>query len=147
LLSALMERRDALAARHGATKPLLVKVAPDLDDAQIASIAALAVTHRVDGLIATNTTVARDAVAGHRHAAQSGGLSGRPRFGASTRVLSKLAFELQGHVPLIGVGGIMGAADARAKIEAGASLVQLYTGFVYRGPALIAEARSALARR
>jgi dihydroorotate dehydrogenase len=147
LLSALMERRDALAARHGATKPLLVKVAPDLDDAQVASVAALAVTHRVDGLIATNTTVARDSIAGHRHAAQPGGLSGRPLFGPSTRVLSKLAFELQGRVPLIGVGGILGGADARAKIDAGASLVQVYTGFIYRGPALIAEARSALARR
>jgi dihydroorotate dehydrogenase len=144
LLSTLMARRDALAARHGAMKPLLVKIAPDLDDAQIASIAALAVTHRVDGLIATNTTVARDAIAGHRHAVQMGGLSGRPLFGASTRVLSRLAFELQGRVPLVGVGGIVGGADARAKIEAGASLVQVYTGFIYRGPELIAEARRAL---
>ena len=144
LLAALMQRRDALAARHGATKPLLVKVAPDLDDAQIASIAALAVVHRVDGLIATNTTVARDAVAGHRHATELGGLSGRPLFTSSTRVLAKLAHELAGRVPLIGVGGIIGGADARAKIDAGASLVQLYTGFIYRGPELIAEARRAL---
>jgi dihydroorotate dehydrogenase len=144
LLAALMQRRDALAARHGATKPLLVKVAPDLDDAQIASIAALAVMHRVDGLIATNTTVARDALAGHRHAAELGGLSGRPLFTSSTRVLAKLAQELAGRVPLIGVGGIIGGADARAKIDAGASLVQVYTGFIYRGPQLIAEARRAL---
>ncbi len=143
LLSALMERRDALAARHGATKPLLVKIAPDLDDAQIASIAALAVTHRVDGLIATNTTVSRDAVAGHSHASQAGGLSGRPLFGPSTKVLSKLAAEVQGRVPLVGVGGIMDGADARAKIEAGASLVQIYTGFIYDGPQLIAQARKA----
>jgi dihydroorotate dehydrogenase len=144
LLGALMSRRESLAAHHGTLKPLLVKVAPDLDDAQVAAIAALAVTHRVDGLIATNTTVSRDAVAGHRHAAQPGGLSGRPLFAASTKVLAKLAFELQGRVPLIGVGGIMGGADARAKIEAGASLVQVYTGFIYRGPGLIAEARRAL---
>ena len=144
LLAALMQRRDALAARHGATKPLLVKVAPDLDDAQIASIAALAVVHRVDGLIATNTTVARDAIAGHRHAAELGGLSGRPLFTSSTRVLAKLGHELAGRVPLIGVGGIIGGADARAKIDAGASLVQIYTGFIYRGPELIAEARRAL---
>ena len=144
LLAALMQRRDALAARHGTTKPLLVKVAPDLDDAQIASIAALAVVHRVDGLIATNTTVARDAIAGHRHAAELGGLSGRPLFTSSTRVLAKLAHELAGRVPLIGVGGIIGGADARAKIDAGASLVQIYTGFIYRGPELIAEARRAL---
>ena len=143
LLAALMERRDALAARHGATKPLLVKIAPDLDDAQIASIAALAVTHRVDGLIATNTTVGRDAVAGHPHASQAGGLSGRPLFGPSTRVLSKLAAEVQGRVPLVGVGGIMDGAGARAKIEAGASLVQIYTGFIYDGPQLIAQARKA----
>jgi dihydroorotate dehydrogenase len=144
LLAALMARRDALAARHGAVKPLLVKIAPDLDDAQIASIAALAVMHRVDGLIATNTTVGREAVAGHRHAAQPGGLSGRPLFGPSTRVLQKLASELQGRVPLMGVGGILGGADAHAKFEAGASLVQVYTGFIYRGPGLIAEARRAL---
>jgi dihydroorotate dehydrogenase len=144
LLGALMSRRESLAASHGAVKPLLVKVAPDLDDAQVAAIAALAATHRVDGLIATNTTVARDAVAGHAHAAQLGGLSGRPLFAPSTKVLSKLAFELQGRVPLIGVGGILGGADARAKVEAGASLVQLYTGFIYRGPELIAEARRAL---
>jgi dihydroorotate dehydrogenase len=144
LLSAVMSRREALAARQGAVKPLLVKVAPDLDDAQIAAIAALAVTHRVDGLIATNTTIARDTIAGHPHAAQLGGLSGRPLFGPSTRVLSKLASELQGRVPLMGVGGILGGADARAKIEAGASLVQIYTGFIYRGPELIAEARRAL---
>ena len=144
LLAALMQRRDALAARHGTAKPLLVKVAPDLDDAQIAAIAALAVVHRVDGLIATNTTVARDAIAGHRHAAELGGLSGRPLFTSSTRVLAKLAHELAGRVPLIGVGGIIGGADARAKVDAGAALVQIYTGFIYRGPELIAEARRAL---
>ena len=144
LLRAVMEKRDALAARHGVSRPLLVKVAPDLDDAQVAAIAALAVVHRVDGLIATNTTIARDAIQGHRHAAELGGLSGRPLFGSSTRILSRLAAELQGRVPLVGVGGIVGGADARAKIEGGASLVQLYTGFIYRGPELIAEARRAL---
>ena len=144
LLGALMSRRESLAARHGVSKPLLVKVAPDLDDAQVAAIAALAVTHRVDGLIATNTTIARDAIAGHRHAGELGGLSGRPLLAPANRVLAKLAFELQGRVPLVGVGGIMGGADARAKIAAGASLVQVYTGFIYRGPELIAEARHAI---
>ena len=144
LLRAVMEKRDALAARDGVSKPLLVKVAPDLDDAQVAAIAALAVVHRVDGLIATNTTIARDAVQGHRHAAEIGGLSGRPLFAPSTRVLASLAAELHGRVPLVGVGGIVGGADARAKVAAGASLVQLYTGFIYRGPELIAEARRAL---
>ncbi len=144
LLAALMGRRASLAGRHGATKPLLVKVAPDLDDAQIEAIATLAVKHRVDGLIATNTTVAREGVVGHRHAFEPGGLSGRPLFVAATRVLRRLSESLEGQVPLIGVGGILSGADARAKIEAGASLVQVYTGFVYRGPALVAEARRAL---
>jgi dihydroorotate dehydrogenase len=144
LLAALMGRRASLAERHGAVKPLLVKVAPDLDDAQIEAIAALAVKHRVDGLIATNTTVAREGVMGHRHSFEPGGLSGRPLFVAATRVLRRLSEALKGQVPLIGVGGILSGADARAKIEAGASLVQVYTGFVYRGPALVAEARRAL---
>jgi dihydroorotate dehydrogenase len=144
LLAVLMGRRASLAERHGAVKPLLVKVAPDLDDAQIDAIAALAVKHRVDGLIATNTTVAREGVAGHRHSFEPGGLSGRPLFAAATRVLRRLSEALKGRVPLIGVGGILSGADARAKIEAGASLVQVYTGFVYRGPALVAEARRAL---
>jgi len=144
LLGALMSRRATLATRHGEAKPLLVKVAPDLDDAQIEAIAELAVKHAVDGLIATNTTVAREDVAGHRHAGEMGGLSGRPLFARSTAVLGKLARALGGRVPLIGVGGILSGADARAKIDAGASLVQVYTGFIYRGPDLIAQARRAL---
>jgi len=145
LLGAVMARRTALAARHGRVKPIAVKVAPDLDPAQLEAIAALAVQHGVDALIATNTTIARNGVAGHRHAGEAGGLSGRPLFEASTRVLRQLAGLLAGRVPLIGVGGITSGADARAKVEAGASLVQVYTGFIYRGPALIGEARQALA--
>jgi dihydroorotate dehydrogenase len=144
LLGAVMARRAALAERYGRVKPLAVKVAPDLDDAQIEAIAALAVKHSVDGLVATNTTVGRDAVKDHRHGSQAGGLSGRPLFAHSTAVLEKLARALAGRVPLIGVGGILSGADARAKIEAGAQLVQIYTGFIYRGPALITAARSAL---
>jgi dihydroorotate dehydrogenase len=144
LLGAVMARRTALAKRYTRTKPLLVKVAPDLTGAQIDAIAKLSVKHHVDGLIATNTTIARDAVAGHRHAGELGGLSGRPLFAASTAVLKKLSAALGGRIPLIGVGGIMSGADARAKIDAGASLVQLYTGFIYRGPDLIAQARRAL---
>jgi dihydroorotate dehydrogenase len=144
LLGALMRRRSDLATRHGKVKPLLVKVAPDLDDEQVEAIAALATRHALDGLIATNTTIARDAIAGHRHAAEAGGLSGLPLLSRSTQVLRRLAAALGGRVPLIGVGGIHSGADARAKIEAGASLVQLYTGFIYRGPALIGEARRAL---
>jgi dihydroorotate dehydrogenase len=139
-----MAKRALLAERHGSKKPLLVKVAPDLDDEQVESIAAIATKHAVDGLIATNTTVAREAVAGHRHALQAGGLSGRPLLEPSTRVLGKLARALGGKIPLVGVGGILSGADARAKRDAGASLVQVYTGFIYRGPQVIADARRAL---
>ena len=144
LLGQVMAKRSSLAHRYGRAKPLLVKVAPDLDDEQIAAIAELAVKHRVDGLIATNTTISRAAVKGHRHELQAGGLSGRPLLAPSTEVLRKLAAALGGRVPLVGVGGILSGADARAKIDAGASLVQVYTGFIYRGPDLIAQARKAL---
>jgi dihydroorotate dehydrogenase len=144
LLAAVMERRAALAQRHGRVKPLLVKVSPDLDDSQIEAIAGLAIRHAIDGLIATNTTISRDTVAGHRHERQTGGLSGRPLFALSTRVLGKLSKALGGRVPLVGVGGISSGHDARAKFDAGASLVQVYTGFIYHGPALIAQARGAL---
>jgi len=144
LLGAIMARREQLAGRAGAVKPLAVKIAPDLDDEQIAAIVELALKHRIDGLIATNTTIGRSGVEGHRHAAEAGGLSGRPVFGLSTAVLGKLARLLAGRIPLIGVGGIHTGADARAKIDAGASLVQVYTGFIYRGPDVIADARRAL---
>ncbi len=146
LLGILKAKRDDLAGRYGRAKPMLVKVAPDLDDAQIEAIAGLAVKHAIDGLIATNTTVSREAVSGHRHEREAGGLSGRPLLAPSTRVLARLAKALGGRVPLIGVGGILSGEDARAKREAGASLVQLYTGFVYRGPGLIATCRDALRR-
>ncbi|MGE5616327.1 MAG: quinone-dependent dihydroorotate dehydrogenase [Bacillota bacterium] len=146
LLAAVMGRRDALAARAGVSKPLALKVAPDLDEAQAEAIAALALRHRVDALIATNTTLARDGVEGDPLAAEAGGLSGRPLFARSTQVLARLARAVGGRIPLIGVGGIFSGTDARAKIDAGASLVQVYTGFIYRGPPLIAEARKALRR-
>ena len=144
LLAALMERRASLARRDGVTKPLLVKVAPDLDDAQVDAIASLAIEHGVDGLIATNTTVSREGIEAHRHAGEAGGLSGRPLLARSTRVLRRFAQALGGRVPLVGVGGILSGAEARAKVDAGASLVQVYTGFIYRGPSLIAQARRAL---
>ena len=144
LLATLAAKRAQLAERDKARKPMLVKVAPDLDDSQVEVIAELAVKHGVDGLIATNTTVSRESVAGHRHALQTGGLSGRPLYTLATRVLKKLSTALAGRVPLVGVGGILSGADARGKIEAGASLVQVYTGFIYRGPAIVADARAAL---
>ena len=146
LLGVVMARRDALAARHGHRKPIAVKVAPDLDEAGIEAIAQLALRHRVDALIATNTTVGREGVAGHPAAVEAGGLSGRPLFARSTAVLAALAKALGGKLPLIGVGGILSGEDARAKVEAGASLVQVYTGFIYRGPRVIADSRRALRR-
>jgi len=144
LLAAVMARGESLARRHGTRRPIAVKIAPDLDDEQIAAIARMALAHRVDALIATNTTIGRGSIAGHPLAGEAGGLSGRPLFRRSTDVLAQLARELDGKIPLIGVGGILSGSDARAKIDAGASLVQLYTGFIYRGPALVAEARNAL---
>jgi dihydroorotate dehydrogenase len=144
LLGRVMARRNALAKSSGTKKPVAVKVAPDLDGAQIDAIAKIALRHHVDALIATNTTVSRTGVEGSRHAAEAGGLSGRPLFAASTDILHRFARALDGRIPLIGVGGILSGADARAKVEAGAALVQIYTGFVYRGPGLVAEARRAL---
>jgi dihydroorotate dehydrogenase len=128
-----------LADAHGRYVPIALKIAPDLDDAQLAAIATCMLKHKLDGVIATNTTVSRAAVAGLRHAEESGGLSGSPLGSASTEIIRKLAQLLDGRLPIIGVGGVMNAADARAKLDAGASLVQIYTGFIYRGPDLIGE--------
>jgi dihydroorotate dehydrogenase len=147
LLAALNKRRDELAESCKRNVPLALKIAPDLDDEQITVIAQLLVHHRIDGVIATNTTLARDAVAGQSHAAEAGGLSGRPVCEASNQVIRKLRSALGATVPIIGVGGILSGDDARAKIEAGASLVQLYTGLIYRGPELVAECAAALRSR
>ncbi|HEY0877179.1 MAG TPA: quinone-dependent dihydroorotate dehydrogenase [Zeimonas sp.] len=144
LLDALRTRRDQLAQAHGRMVPLALKIAPDLDEAQIEAIAGLLVRHRIDAVIATNTTVSRDAVAGLPHAAQSGGLSGGPVFEASNRVIRALRAALPRGYPIIGVGGILCADDARAKLVAGATLVQLYTGLIYRGPALVGQCARAL---
>ena len=144
LLAAIMARGEALAARQKKRRPIAVKVAPDLGGREIDAIAELAVKHGVDAIIATNTTVARDNVASHPLAAEAGGLSGRPLFKRSTAVLARFAKVLQGRVPLVGVGGIFTGDDARAKIDAGASLVQVYTGFIYEGPALIGRVRRAV---
>jgi dihydroorotate dehydrogenase len=137
LLSAIKHRQSDLAQQHGKYVPIALKIAPDLDDAQIAAIAALLMMHRIDAVIATNTTLARDAVAGLPNADEAGGLSGAPVRAASTRVIRELARHLQNEVPIIGVGGILSGADAAEKIAAGAALVQLYTGLIYRGPELV----------
>ena len=147
LLGALQHRRDALRERHARAVPMFVKIAPDLDGAQLRAIAATLRRFDIDGVIATNTTVARDAVQGMRHAAEVGGLSGRPLREASDRVIARLRTELGPAFAIIGVGGVMSGADARAKLDAGADLVQVYTGLIYRGPALVGECARALARR
>lgn len=146
LLSALVQRRDALARRHQRKVPMFVKIAPDLDDAQLGVIAAALKRHGIDGVIATNTTVSRDAVRGLPHAEESGGLSGAPLLEASNRVIGALRAALGAKVPIIGVGGVLSADAARAKRTAGADLVQIYTGLIYKGPALVSECAAALAR-
>lgn len=147
LLGALHARRLELAALHGRDVPLFVKIAPDLDDKQVRLIAQTVRRNRIDGVIATNTTIARDAVKGLAHAEEAGGLSGRPVFEASNRVIAGLRAALGPKVPIVGVGGVLSGADATAKIAAGADLVQIYTGLIYRGPVLVTEAARALARR
>jgi dihydroorotate dehydrogenase len=147
LLGALQERRRDLARAQGREVPMFVKIAPDLDDAQIDLIAATLRRNGIDGVIATNTTVARDAVSGLPHGQEPGGLSGRPVFAASNRVIARLRAALGAGFPIIGIGGVMSGADARAKRAAGADLVQLYTGLIYRGPTLVSEAARALAGR
>ncbi len=146
LLGRLKAEQQRLADKHGKYVPLALKIAPDLEDEQIRTIADLLRQHCIDGVIATNTTLARAGVEGLRHAEETGGLSGAPVFERSTAVLKKLAAALAGEVPIIGVGGIMNGASAVAKIEAGASLVQLYTGFIYQGPPLIGEVAAAIAK-
>ena len=140
LLGRIAERRETLAARHGKRVPIFVKIAPDLDDAQIDVIAATLKRHAMDGVVATNTTLSRDAVKGLRHAEEAGGLSGAPVLEASNRVIRQLRASLGKSFPIIGVGGIMSGLDAVSKIKAGADVVQIYTGLIYQGPELVAEA-------
>jgi len=144
LLGALKAEQHKLADQHGKYVPLALKIAPDLDGSQISAMAELLCSHAIDGVIATNTTVERDGVAGLTHGAESGGLSGAPLTQRATKIIAQLHQALSGRVPVIGVGGIMSGADAEQKIHAGASLVQLYTGLVYRGPQLVAECVDAL---
>jgi dihydroorotate dehydrogenase len=139
LLSRIAGERDALAQQHGRRVPLAVKIAPDLADDAVRAIAARLVAAGVDAVIATNTTIDHAGVQGQPHAGEAGGLSGAPLRARATHVVRVLASELQGALPIIGVGGITSGADAREKLDAGACLVQLYTGLIYRGPALVAE--------
>ncbi|MCS4509219.1 quinone-dependent dihydroorotate dehydrogenase [Xylophilus ampelinus] len=145
LLSAVVERAALLATRHGRKVPVFVKIAPDLDETQVEAIALTLQRHGLDGVVATNTTIARDAVAHLPHGAEAGGLSGAPVRAASNRVIAQLRARLGSGFPIIGVGGILSAQDAVDKIAAGADVVQIYTGLIYRGPALVREAAQALA--
>ncbi len=144
LLSAIARRRSKLAKTHGKRTPIFVKIAPDLDETQVQLIAATLERHEMDGVVATNTTLARDAVKGLAHADEAGGLSGAPVRQASNRVIAQLRSELGKAFPIIGVGGIMSAADAVAKIKAGADVVQIYTGLIYQGPDLVSQCAKAV---
>jgi dihydroorotate dehydrogenase len=147
LLSTLVSRRAELARAQKRQLPLFLKVAPDLEDAQLRLIASTVKRHGVDGVVATNTTVARDAVQGLPNSDEAGGLSGAPLLEPSNRAIRALRAELGSAVPIIGVGGVLSGADARAKIDAGADLVQIYTGLIYKGPALVNECARALRSR
>ena len=144
LLYLLKLDQQKLADEHGKYTPLVVKIAPDLEPLQIDAIAALLMKYRIDGVIATNTTLSRNEVKALPHSNETGGLSGQPLAQRATAVIHRLHLALQGALPIIGVGGIMNAADAEEKIEAGASLVQIYSGLIYRGPDLVREIAQAL---
>jgi dihydroorotate dehydrogenase len=147
LLSQLKEEQSRLADKYGHYVPLALKIAPDVDGDQIRNIGGALVRHRIDGVIATNTTLNRRDVEGMRHANEQGGLSGAPVFDLSNIVIRALKAEVGDAVPIIGVGGILSGRDAKAKIDAGAKLVQLYSGLIYRGPALVRECADALRAR
>jgi dihydroorotate dehydrogenase len=144
LLTQLKTEQQMLAGKHGKYVPIVLKIAPDMEAGQVAQIARLLVQHHIDGVIATNTTLSREGVENLPHGTETGGLSGAPVRDKSTAVIRQLAAELQGAVPIIGVGGILNGADAAEKIRAGASLVQLYSGLIYRGPALVNECCAAI---
>ena len=153
LIGAVAERRELLAQRTGKRIPVFIKIAPDLDTAQIDVIAATLRRYGCDsdgrptqafGLIATNTTLSREAVAGLPHASETGGLSGSPVLESSNRVIARLREQLGAGFPIIGVGGILSGQDAVSKIKAGADVVQIYTGLIYKGPALVREAAQAI---
>ncbi|MFL1484135.1 quinone-dependent dihydroorotate dehydrogenase [Marinobacter sp. LN3S78] len=144
LLASIKQEQAAQHQRSGRYVPLAVKIAPDMDDGEIVFVANALKEAGIDGVVATNTTIARDRVKGHPHADEAGGLSGQPVREASLRVIQGLYRELGEEIPIIGVGGISDGESAAEKIRAGAKLVQVYTGFIYRGPALVGEAVEAI---
>ena len=145
LMRALKQDQGELAARHGKYTPIAVKIAPDLDPDALKAIAAISLEEKIDGLIATNTTIGREGVEHSPIAREAGGLSGAPVREKSTAILRALRAEVGPDFPLIGVGGIFSGTDALAKLEAGATLIQIYTGLIYRGPAMVREILAALA--
>ena len=147
LLGALKAEQTRLSDLHGRYTPLAIKIAPDLESEQITVIASLLMKHRMDAVIATNTTTAREGVEHLPRGNEKGGLSGAPLTERSTTVIRQLANHLQHAIPIIGAGGIISARDAQLKIEAGASLVQIYSGLIYRGPDLVTETVSLLCSR
>ena len=144
LLGTLHLAREVLCDKYGVRKPLFLKIAPDLDQNDIKLIADLLLEFKIDAIIATNTTIAREAVQGLEFGQEAGGLSGAPVRTASTEVVKSLKQYLGDAIPIIGVGGILSCKDAEEKMNAGASLVQIYSGLIYRGPKLISECAAAL---
>ncbi|MEO8810362.1 MAG: quinone-dependent dihydroorotate dehydrogenase, partial [Rhodanobacter sp.] len=137
LVAMLRAAQERLGSQHGARKPMLLKIAPDLSEAELDGMAEVLLHTGIDGVICTNTTLERESVSADPRSKESGGLSGKPLFERSTAVLAGMHQRLQGRIPLIGVGGILEGSDAAEKLDAGASLVQLYSGLIYRGPALV----------
>ena len=147
LVAGICARREALKeARHGKHVPIAVKLAPDLENDDILRCVDTLMLHGIDGVIATNTTISRKKVEGLKHAEETGGLSGAPLRERSTEVVRLVAEHVKGELPIIASGGVMSAADAVEKMEAGASLVQLFTGFIYEGPKLVADSVTAVAK-
>ena len=144
LLSSLKTEQTTLAEKYGKYVPIAVKIAPDLTEPEVESIAECLIANNIDGVIATNTTLSREGVEGLEHGEEMGGLSGEPVKEKSTQVIKLLAKALDNKLPIIGVGGISNGADAKEKIDAGAKLVQVYTGFIYQGPELIKNVVKAL---
>lgn len=144
LLADLKRAQARLADLHRRYVPLALKIAPDIDAEQVKGIAEALLRHKIDAVVATNTTTARSAVEGLRHGAEAGGLSGAPVRELSNTVIRQLKAQLGDAVPIIGVGGIMSGADAKAKMEAGAALIQIYSGLIYAGPGLVRECANAV---
>ena len=143
----LREVQEELGGVHGHRVPMLIKIAPDLSDEDMDAMASVLNAARVDGVVIGNTTIDRSVIEGQRHADEAGGLSGQPLYAKSTSVLRRMRLKLDEKIPLIGVGGILSGADAAGKVVAGATLVQFYTGMIYRGPELISECINAIKRR